>query len=70
MSWLVSRLRERFDIILIDGPAIADAAVTIPHADGVYVVLPHGESLSNASAQAVTRMGGTLSGLIQTNFGT
>lgn len=68
MSWLIAWLRERYDLILIDGPTIVDAVVQIPHADNIYLVLPRGESPSKSAAQSVSRMGGRLCGLIHTHF--
>jgi Mrp family chromosome partitioning ATPase len=73
MSWIVAWLRERFDVILIDGPCIeqpADVAVQAPHADGVFLVLPQGVEASahKGIAHTISRMGGRLSGLIHTHF--
>jgi Mrp family chromosome partitioning ATPase len=68
MSWLATWLRERYDLIFIDGPAVEDAAAQVPQADGIYLVLPQGESLPKGVAQAVSRMGGRLCGLIHTHF--
>ncbi len=72
MQWVTAWLRERFDLLLIDGPALEDAAeLTIPLAlaDGTYVVLPHGESSASKTAvQTVQRLGGRLSGLVHTSF--
>jgi Mrp family chromosome partitioning ATPase len=68
MSWLIAWLRERYDMILIDGPTIVDAAVLVPHTDGIYLVLPQGEALANSAAPSVSRMGGRLCGLIHTHF--
>ena len=75
MSWLIAWLRERYDLILIDGPSAEDAAglaVHLPHADGVYLVLPRGATAAGAGqegvAQSLRRMGGRLCGLIHTHF--
>ena len=68
MSWLVAWLRERYDLILIDGPTIADAAAQVPYADGIYLVMPQGESLPKSAAHSVSHMGGRLCGLIHTHF--
>jgi Mrp family chromosome partitioning ATPase len=68
MSWLAMWLRERYDLIFIDGPTIEDAASHVPQADGIYLVLPQGESLPKGVAEAVNRMGGRLCGLIHTHF--
>ena len=75
MSWLIAWLRERYDLILVDGPSAEDPAalaVQLPHADGVYLVLPRGATATGASqdgiAQTLRRMGGRLCGLIHTHF--
>jgi Mrp family chromosome partitioning ATPase len=73
MTWLIAWLRERFDLILIEGPTVEDApdaAVQMAHADAVYLVLPHGEPVSTGQrvAQSISGMGGRLAGLIHTHF--
>lgn len=73
MTWLIAWLRERFDLILIEGPALEDApdaVVHVTHADGTYLVLPHGEPASAGAsvAQSISGMGGRLCGLIHTHF--
>ncbi len=73
MSWLMCWLRERYDVILVDGPAVeeaSDLAVLAPNADGIYLVLPQSDADSAASgiAQSIARMGGRLRGLIHTHF--
>ena len=72
IGWLTAWLRERYDLIFIDGPTLdATAALTVhaPHANGTYLVLPQGESaLPKGVAQSIGRMGGRLCGLIHTHF--
>jgi Mrp family chromosome partitioning ATPase len=73
MAWLIAWLRERYDLILIDGPSAEDAAalaVHLPYADGVYLVLPRGATATGheGAAQTLRRMGGRLGGLIHTHF--
>lgn len=73
MSWLIAWLRDRYDLILIDGPATEDAAglaVHLPYADGAYLVLPRGATATGHEglAQTLRRMGGRLCGLIHTHF--
>jgi Mrp family chromosome partitioning ATPase len=73
VAWLAAWLRERHDLIFVDGPCVeeaADIAVLAPGADGVYLVLPQGESDSVARgiAPSISRMGGRLRGLIHTHF--
>jgi len=74
MAWLVGWLRERFDLIFVHGPTMANAAsgdAYVAHADGMYLVLPQGEPSDSAQdlARAVAGMGGRLCGLIHTQFG-
>ena len=73
VAWLTAWLRDRYDAILIDGPCVEDAAdlaVLAPNADGIYLVLPQGEtdSVARGIAQTIARMGGRLRGLIHTHF--
>jgi Mrp family chromosome partitioning ATPase len=72
MGWLHACLRERYDFIFVDAPAFQDPglALHVPNADGVYLVLPQGESspLDKVVAPSIARMGGRLSGLIHTHF--
>jgi len=72
-AWMIACLRDRFDLVLIDGPTLEEAAQNnayIPHADNIYVVLPQGESasLGKGAAQTIARAGGRLCGLIHTHF--
>ena len=73
MTWLTAWLRGRYDLVFVDAAALEDAAslaMQVPHADGIYLVLPHGESASSHKgiAQSISRMGGRLCGLIHTRF--
>lgn len=67
MAWLVGWLRERYDLVLIDGPSADDAslAVYLHHVNGAYLVLPRGAA---APTPAVRQLGGRLCGLIHTHF--
>jgi Mrp family chromosome partitioning ATPase len=73
ITWLLAWLRERFDVVLIDGPCAEDAAelaLLAPGVDGIYMVLPQGETdaVGRGVAQSIARMGGRLRGLIHTRF--
>jgi Mrp family chromosome partitioning ATPase len=72
MTWLIAWLRERYDLIFVDGPTMEDqdVAVQAPHADAIYLVLPHGDPtpLNKGIAQTISRLGGRLCGLIHTHF--
>jgi Mrp family chromosome partitioning ATPase len=72
-AWLLAWLRERFDVILIDGPPLdqpAALATLAPGCDGMYFVLPQNEGPAQHKelAQALPRLGGRLRGLIHTRF--
>lgn len=70
MTWLCAWLRERYDLVLIEGPTLdepAALAIQAPHATGIYLVLPEGESAAG-KGQAIHRLGGRLCGLIHTRF--
>jgi Mrp family chromosome partitioning ATPase len=75
VRWLLGCLRQRFELLLVDGPdlnASKTLAVLAPNCDGVYLVLPRDEAASTSAApysQQVTRLGGRLRGLIHTQFG-
>lgn len=71
VAWLCAWLRERYDLILLDGPSLDDAAkltAWLPHVNGVYLVLPQGDASGKSHAQAVSRLGGHVCGLIHTHF--
>jgi Mrp family chromosome partitioning ATPase len=73
MTWISAWLRERFDLVFIDGPSMEDAAavsIQAPHADGTYLVLSQGAGPSDHKgiAHSISRMGGRLCGLIHTHF--
>jgi Mrp family chromosome partitioning ATPase len=73
IAWLLAWLRERFDVILMDGPSLDDrdaVAALAPSCDGMYFVLPHGETPAQHKGltQTLPRLGGRLRGLIHTRF--
>jgi Mrp family chromosome partitioning ATPase len=73
LAYLAAWLRERHDLILVDGPCVeqvAEIAVLAPCTDGVYLVLPQGDAdaVARGVAPAIARMGGSLRGLIHTHF--
>jgi Mrp family chromosome partitioning ATPase len=68
LAWLIGWMRSRFDLILIDGPPLAETAALAPLAalcDGIYLVLPQGEV---PEVLSIPRLGGRLRGLIHTRF--
>lgn len=70
MIWLCAWMRERYDLVLIDGPTLENLdaiAVQVPNANGVYLVLPLGET-AVGKGNAMQRLGGRLCGLIHTHL--
>jgi Mrp family chromosome partitioning ATPase len=71
IAWTVAWLRERYDLILLDGPSIeeaADLAVLAPSAAAIYLVVPQSEAINRDVALILSRMGGRLRGMIHTHF--
>ncbi len=71
--WLLGRLRERFEVILIDGPTVVDTAAlaaVAPCCDAMFLVAPQGEAkaLPREALLTVSRLGGKLRGLLHTHF--
>lgn len=72
-AWLMGQLRERFEVILIDGPTVQDPAalaVFAQVADALFLVAPQGESTSlpRDVLQTIARLGGKLRGMLHTQF--
>jgi capsular exopolysaccharide synthesis family protein len=67
---LIARLRDDYDMVIIDGPPllpVADASVLSTLADGVILVVQHGKTTRDAVTDAITRLeqvGGRLSGVV------
>ncbi len=73
VAWLIGRLRERFDAILIDGPNLTEHAAlasVAPACDALFLVAPQGEtkSLPRDALLTIARLGGKLRGLLHTHF--
>jgi Mrp family chromosome partitioning ATPase len=71
LPWMLSWLRERFDVVLVQGPDCADAgrlAGLAPLCDAVFVVLPQGETLAKDIPAVLARAGGRLHGMLHTHF--
>jgi Mrp family chromosome partitioning ATPase len=70
VRWLVHCVRDRFDVVFIDGPMWEDTATLaalVPACDAVYPVLPETDGDAPAvhkMLQAITRRGGRLRGLL------
>jgi Mrp family chromosome partitioning ATPase len=73
LAWVLCWLKERFDLVLVDGPTLgenAEIAPLAPLCDGMYLVVPQNESapLERAMTQTISKQGGRLKGLIHTQF--
>src|SRR5262249_36391177 len=71
VAWMLGWLKPGLDMFLVDAPAweeTPDAALFAPLCDGVFLVVPQDESIAvhRPIAQAITRHGGRLRGLIHT----
>lgn len=71
--WMMSWLKGRFDLVLIDGPgadAGPDLAPLIAASDGMYLVLPQGENpaVQRSLAQSLSTLGGRLRGVVHTHL--
>jgi Mrp family chromosome partitioning ATPase len=72
VRWVTAWLRQRFDLIFLDGPAWEEnheTAALVAAVDGVLLVLDHGEvnrPQIRAATRAIARMGGKLGGLLVT----
>lgn len=59
MTTLVDRLRDRYDVVLVDAPPVlpfADAAVTVAVCDGAVLIARHGKAKSENVSQAVAEL--------------
>lgn len=70
VNWLLSRLRERFDLILVDGPHLGDhpeLPALLNCSDAMFLVVKQ-EMLNQCDrpklAKLLARLGGTLKGLV------
>ncbi|MCS7045678.1 MAG: hypothetical protein NZO58_04915 [Gemmataceae bacterium] len=73
IAWLAGRLRQRFDLVLVDAPElenVRDIAAWIAAADGWFLVCPHGESrtLPRSPLDTMTRFAGKLRGVFHTAY--
>jgi Mrp family chromosome partitioning ATPase len=73
LGWLLTWLKDRFDLVLIDGPSadeVHEIKALSSLCDGMYLVVPQGEIAPphRAMAQNIGRHGGRLKGLIHTHW--
>ena len=72
-GWLLGRMRERFEVILIDGPSVVETAALCalaPCCDAMFLVAPQGEtkSLPREALLTISRVGGKLRGMLHTHI--
>jgi len=72
-GWILAWMRERYDLILIDGPCVEQANDLAPlacGADAAYLVSPESDSPSvrRSAATVIARAGGKLRGMLHTHF--
>ncbi|MEI7684103.1 MAG: hypothetical protein WCL32_03695 [Planctomycetota bacterium] len=73
LTWLLTWLKQRNDLVLVDGPSMddqADLSRLAPLSDSLYLVMPQGEPASQGRGllQSINRIGGRLRGLLHTQI--
>lgn len=73
LGWIVGWLRERYELVLIDGPSLEDRddfALLAPCADATFLVVPEAETAGarTGAAARLARLGGKLRGILHTSF--
>lgn len=71
IRWVVAWLRERFDLICVDGPLCTEAelGVLVPAADAIYLVLDQSEVVqpkARLATRTISQLGGRVAGYIIT----
>jgi len=71
IRWVVAWLRERFEVIFVDGPLCTDAelAVLLPAADAIYLVVDQAEASQpkvRLATRTISQLGGRVAGYIIT----
>jgi len=69
VRWLLWWMRERFDLILVDGPSLhstAALALWAAACDAVYLVAPHSQSLTHSWPRTLGPLASRLKGVIHT----
>jgi Mrp family chromosome partitioning ATPase len=74
LSWLLATLKQRHDLVFVDGPSLdrtPELSPLVPLADSLFVVSPQGEPAATARPlfQLIARLGGRLRGLLHTQVG-
>lgn len=73
-QWLLAWLRERFDVVLVDGPCLDETlplAALAPCCNGLFLVTPRNETAGiqqGSLPRAIARLGGKLRGVIETHI--
>lgn len=73
LTWLLSWLKQRNDLVLVDGPSLDDQeelSRLAPLSDSLFLVMPQGEPADQGRPllQAIARIGGRLRGLLHTQL--
>jgi Mrp family chromosome partitioning ATPase len=73
LTWLLTWLKQRNDLVLVDGPSLDeqnDLSRLAPLSDAMFLVMPQGEPATQARGllQSITRIGGRLRGLLHTQL--
>ena len=73
LAWLIATLKQRNDLVLIDGPSLDhkdEVSPLVPLVDSLFLVTPQGEpaATSRPLFQLVSRLGGRLRGLLHTQM--
>jgi Mrp family chromosome partitioning ATPase len=71
LHWVLGWLRERYDLVLVDGPVLEDGQSLLPLSetcDSTFLVLPQNSGAESACTPIAARLGLRLRGLIHTQF--
>lgn len=73
LTWLLAWLKQRNDLVLVDGPSFddqVDLGRLAPLSDSMYLVMPQGEPASQGRGllHTISRLGGRLRGLLHTQI--
>jgi Mrp family chromosome partitioning ATPase len=73
LTWLLTWLKQRNDLVLVDGPSLDeqnDLARIAPLSDSLFLVMPQGEPATQTRGllQTIARIGGRLRGLLHTQL--
>jgi Mrp family chromosome partitioning ATPase len=72
-AWLIANLKQRNDLVLVDGPSLDrkdELSPLVSLVDSLFLVSPQGEpaATSRPLFQLITKLGGRLRGLLHTQM--